>query len=607
MSYHSCIELIHVSESTKTCFKSFSHAWVLCSNYVDFFKYKKKIPKDLKLISVGNVVNQLAGRLSFDIINIDDTLVREAFYDSWLASCMGEKNPCTSDFILNIYQAIALIEAARSGGKHLVILDDWFFGSALIKTLKNNNVHASWHNNNRPHNFYSFNVIKTLASATKFMIKQSFISKREQKKKSIYDRPILLLSWITADSFPSTKQKTTDACFGALPEWIRGFSKTPFWLGNPTTWVHSLSSIIKNTSNAHDPVITTLGLIKYYDILQAILIWFLFPLGVKKHLSLENCNLSEIVKFHIKKEWLSPQIIIAASSLNIAKRLKQRNIHPKVLFYTFENQPWEKMVLKSFRCFLPKVKLIGIQHAPFSDQYLSLFPSNRQWVERITPDILLVIGNKAKDQFIKYGSPINRVMVGGALRMSGFTKKQQTKFKVPIKNPRQQSYSILVTCPLEKNQAIEIASKSALSIMHINNIKMVINFHPLSEQSLINAVKSALNDIIKINNIVYSDQSVSSLLENVDLLIYNSSSTVFNAIHNRIPTLYVGPENGLDLNKFFPKKRAVCRNVKDIQVAIKAVIGRNTKSENLIDEKESLLVSYFSEPNKVLFKTLICD
>ena len=136
---------------------------------------------------------------------------------------------------------------------------------------------------------------------------------------------------------------------------------------------------------------------------------------------------------------------------------------------------------------------------------------------------------------------------------------------------------------------------------------MVINFHPLSVQSLINAVKSALNDIIKINNIVYSDQSVSSLLENVDLLIYNSSSTVFNAIHNRIPTLYVGPENGLDLNKFLPKKRAVCRNVKDIQVAIKAVIGGNTKSENLIDEKESLLVSYFSEPNKVLFKTLICD
>ena len=40
---------------------------------------------------------------------------------------------------------------------------------------------------------------------------------------------------------------------------------------------------------------------------------------------------------------------------------------PRALFYTFENQPWEKAMLAGFRNALPGTMFIGVQHAPLAD------------------------------------------------------------------------------------------------------------------------------------------------------------------------------------------------------------------------------------------------
>ena len=107
--------------------------------------------------------------------------------------------------------------------------------------------------------------------------------------------------------------------------------------------------------------------------------------------------------------------------------------------------------------------------------------------------------------------------------------------------------------------------------------------------------------------ITFSNKSVSYWIENIDLLIYNSSGTVFDAIHQKTPSLYIGPQNGIDLNKFTAFEHNVCRDVEDIKMYIEEIIYSNTKTENLTEKNHSLLPFYFAEPNKMLFKTIICD
>jgi hypothetical protein len=553
-------------------------------------------------MNVGDALNKVAERIAPEIVNLDRELVRGPLYNSWLASRLGEQNPYRSNFVLNICQVIAIKEAVLQGGRHIVLVDDWKFGTALIQALRDNSIQASWYGRTRKKSGYLlFKIIQALLSALKYTTNQVSAGKKWRHRYSDNTNDIYLLSWVKADSFLSNEPRKMDAAFGILPQWISDLGKKPQWIGNPLSSINSLSSIVANTSAAYDFVVPIQALLKYKDIWQAIAGWIFFPFAVKTNLNIENCKLSSVVKYYIRKELSGSQVVQSRFLINIAKNMKERQITPRVLIYTFENQPWEKILVSSFRRYLPDTKLIGVQHAPFSSQYLSLYPSKRQWQEGTTPDLLVTIGLNTQQQFIKYGAPADRVVVGGSLRMPYLAENKTNAFN----HSAEESKRILVTCPLEINQATELAFKVVCATQELTNIEVIINFHPLSSPNLIKSVKNSVCHLTGHNHIKFSDQPVLFWLKKINLLLYNSSATVFDALNKGIPVLYIGPLNGLDLDKLPRKESVIIRTIEDTQIEIEKIIMLPRAATELVKSEQKNLKEYFTTPDQSIWKMLL--
>ena len=271
------------------------------------------------LVQACDRINSVANRLSDEIINIDQKLIHNRFYKSWLASSLGEPNPYNSDFFLNICQSIAIIESVRLGGRHCVVVDDQYYGQTLLETCKHNKIDTTWHGPNLKSTKYRWaKIIKALLSGLKYSVKQISAGREWQNNGSIRDNGIFLLSWANSTTFSSEKPKNLDSYFGILPQWIRKFGYRPHWLTNPISSIETTSSIVANASAAIDIAIPIPTLIKYRDIAPAIWGWVVFPFAIKRSLIVAGIEVSPVVQFFVRKELASPQIIQALLLANLA-------------------------------------------------------------------------------------------------------------------------------------------------------------------------------------------------------------------------------------------------------------------------------------------------
>jgi hypothetical protein len=560
------------------------------------------LPNNVMLVQACDMINSVANRLSDEIINIDQKLIRSRFYKSWLASNLGERNPYTSDFFLNICQSIAIIESVRLGGHHCVVIDDQDYGQTLLETCRHNQINTVWHGLNlKPSKYRWSKIIKALLSGLKFSVKQISAGRKWQNNGSIKGNGVFLLSWTNSSTFSSEWPKNLDSYFGILPQWIRKFGYKPHWLGNPRSWIDTTSSIVANASAAIDIAIPMPTLIKYRDIGPAIWGWFIFPFAIKKNLIVAGIDVSPVVQFFVRKELSSPQIIQALLLANIAKNMKSKQITPDLIIYTYENQPWEKILLAGFHRFLPNTKMIGVQHAPFAEHYLSAYPSKRQWAEKTAPDILITIGPEFLRHLITRNAPPDRVIVGGSLRMSHLANNAPYQPNTTHNKIKR----ILVSCPMQTSEATELSVKAIYATLGSKNFELLINFHPSSQPMLIHSVKEVIRNLPNCDHVKFTNEPARSWIKKSDLLIYNSSGTVFDAIREGVPSLYVGPVNGLDLGKLPGKEKVICRTIENIRAAIDQIFEESYTVDKTVEKKFKALKQCFSEPSQSIWPGIL--
>jgi len=329
--------------------------------------------------------------------------------------------------------------------------------------------------------------------------------------------------------------------------------------------------------------------------------WLVFPFAINSRLEIDGHDMSPLLRHFVLEEIYSPQIIQALLFGNVAANMQKRKAVPKTLVYVYENQPWEKILLLSFRRDLPNTKLIGVQHAPFSDRYLSIFPSKRQWQDGTAPDILLTIGDEFLNQLISKGAPPDRVAIGGSLRMphlANTTKYAPNKSSNQIKQ-------ILVSCPMEKTQAIELSTKAIYATQDIKGVEVLINFHPSSGSRLIADVKNMVSGLAQNTHVKFIVESAAQGLEKSDLLLYNSSGTVFDAASKGVPALYVGPLNGLNFDKLPKKGEANCRTIKELNAAIIKLLNHPESAKELVEKEFKDLNACFSKPDRHMWHQLL--
>jgi hypothetical protein len=89
------------------------------------------------------------------------------------------------------------------------------------------------------------------------------------------------------------------------------------------------------------------------------------------------------------------------------------------------------------------------------------------------------------------------------------------------------------------------------------------------------------------------------------MLLYNSSATVFDALNKGIPVLYIGPLNGLDLDKLPRKESVIIRTIEDTQIEIEKIIMLPRAATELVKSEQKNLKEYFTTPDQSIWKMLL--
>jgi hypothetical protein len=326
----------------------------------------------------------------------------------------------------------------------------------------------------------------------------------------------------------------------------------------------------------------------------------MFPFSIRSEFEINGYDLTPIITYTSRQEQTKSQIIIALLYADIAPKLAREHIQPKTFIYPFENQPWEKILIQSFRKFCTSTKLIGMQHAPFADNYVSCIPSSKQWQQKIVPDSLVTIGNEFYGRLLQQSAPKNKLVIGGYYQ----NPRLNYIIKKPL-NPSTTRTIILVSCPMNQRDSIDLIQKSVKAAAILKNIQVFINFHPMVGQTIINEIFIRVKDIVNSPNIKFVDGPALKWLEKCNILIYNSSGTVFEATNLGIPSIYVGPNNRIDLDKMPGGSKLKCRSSKELRKIILKLTNDRSIALDAIKHAQNSLKICFSQPKLEIWPKLI--
>lgn len=527
--------------------------WYFDTSHESYLSEMACLPEGWALAPAGQAVNAAADRLRPVIANLEAHLFDGAPPAGWWGSAMGERNPYVGDLHLSLARSLALVEAARQGGCHWVITGDFDLGRSLAQTARLAGLDAVWQGPGARPFAHAAAVLKAVLAALRDGWRASrAVRPLRRAVFALKDRHAWLLTWAGTD-FQRGIASGRDAFFGELPSWLRQWSVPFGWLGNPSTWLADIKHIAKAVPTNAEPAILLPALIPFSARLRAV--WS--TLGLMrmrvKALTVAGVDLSPMIRRAMDLDIRSGTSLRALPFEAIGAQCRRLGLAPHCLIYPYENQPWEKALLAGFRRHLPGVRLIGYQHSVLSTRYLSVEPGKAQLRDGLFPDVLVVAGQEFQDRMMACGLPAARLPLGGALRLDGVGPSRDGVSSKPIG-------TVLVTLPMQADEGLELACKAADCAAMLGELRFLVNFHPMLDEATRARIRDRAAEAGARENIAFVDGPASRWLGECDLVLYNSSGTVFEAARAGIPAIYVGPVCGLDLEKLPGGSPLRCRS-----------------------------------------------
>lgn len=242
----------------------------------------------------------------------------------------------------------------------------------------------------------------------------------------------------------------------------------------------------------------------------------------------ESFSVKYLVKSEIYKEYADTgfnQRLVQFDALEIFFDKKWC----RSIFYTFENQPAEKVLCAVAPRF--NVRLIGYQHTSISKLYISHFLGSNEADFMPLPDRLLTTGSHAATLFQDGGMPADKVAVGGAWRYLHLHEKQESATE---ENPGRKII-LLVALPVDATISRSILSAVFKTFHEKNLFDLWIKPHPGLPFSRVGIKKDSDYKVL--------DSPFSKLLNGCDVVITSYSTTGLEAyLSGKRVVIYI-PEN----------------------------------------------------------------
>jgi len=580
--------------------------WYFGSNYEQFLALAPGSLGVREIAPVGQLINTVAERISRELLELDQRLMSGKFTMSWAASDIAERSPMTSDLYLDACRAIALMEAAKAGGRHVVVVEDRGLGRALARMGRRAGLAV------RREPGGDTTRVNIRARLTGLRVHLGFLRDWWRLRSALGRHPVAptalagcapwLMSWIdgrNAERGPPAR----DRFLGDLPGWLRQSGLRIGWLGNPAPWITSIENVAAEAARrrSQDPCVLVSALFGVGSLLRAYLRFLAMPFALRRGLVLAGVDVTPLVRRALARVMASPRLVSAALYAGLARTLKRRGLEPKVIVYTYENQPWEKAMLLGFRSVLPSTMLIGVQHAPLAEKYLAGHPSTGQWRDGSAPDLLLTIGTEFRERLIALGAPADRVQVGGALRFDGMLASAVDR---PVRASQQQLL-VLATCSMDPLDSFELVHKAAVATVGIDRLRLAINVHPMVAADFSTTIRDRLSRLVDCQHVDFVEGSAVDWLGRADMLLYNSSSTVFEAAAMDVPAIYVGSSLGLDIDAMSGPGILRCRESHELRRHIEALLNDHELRRRSIEAARAHLRHCFAVPDADFWTGLV--
>ncbi len=570
--------------------------WYFGGDYAQYEELRAALGKAAEFEPVGEAIDAVAGRIGPDMIELDARVTSGRSVVSWLASDLGERSPFASPFYLDLCRAIALVKAAREGGRHLILVDEGRFGRTLVALCQDNGLSARWHGASASWNGWSRGLRAHAGFLRAWFRQWRAISRAPCVADELTLRHPWLMSWAEGEFAPGS-----DRHLGKLADSLRLSDFKIGWLYSPVAWLYPIEAIALavERSSRIEPAALVGQFLRLADLVRAYGRLVTFPLAIKRQLSIGEVDVSRLLRQAMHRELASPRLVAAALYERLAYALTRRGLAPRALFYTFENQPWEKAMLAGFRRALPGTMLIGVQHAPLAERHLCAHPSRRQWRDGTTPDLLVTIGDVFRERLVALGAPAERIVVGGALRHADLLAKQSSSTPEPG-----MQRLVLLTCSMDPRESLELACKAIAATAPIPDVRLVVNFHPMIEENIRAAIRTRLARLVDCYRVEFVDGAAAQWLARAHLLIYSASSTGLEGAMAGVPTIFVGSDIMLDTDPMAEARTAKCRSPEQLRRQIVTLLNDAEARRAAIETGRDFVARSLSPPKAEFWTAL---
>lgn len=502
----------------------------------------------------GNFLERIADRIEGCLLDLSSLLVpEEEDALAWDVSALSDLNPYGGTLQLNATRCIFMIETVKSGGQHIFLVDDDDAGQAQARAVVANGQSAKWVGDVQSGGSVLQKLRARLSMVRQIMRHRCVVRRLRRNAQVRWDDlkncDVLVLDWAKPSTFSSETPTGRVSNLERMPEVLRNGGLKVGYLANPLHWLFPFEDIAQGCFSANDPVVLVDECLSPLSMLKGAWRTWRQERGLKRQVTCGGYDVTDVVRLEFSRDVLRTQGTRSYAYGDVAKTLAKHGLSPKAIVYTYENQGWERTLIRGFREHFPDCRLIGYQHCPFAMRMISFFPSPWQVRDNVIPDELVVMGPYYAEQLAARGFPRERLKNGGSLRFEGLYARP------PVRRQGQEAqdagHAVLCATSVEYSESLNLVLKAAQAVKGLHDTTMIVTFHPkVSETFIENIIAETNADVRGAEAFVsFSRQSTSSLLPTVDVLLYNNSGAAFEALMGGIGTVFVSVDGALDYDK----------------------------------------------------------
>ena len=288
--------------------------------------------------------------------------------------------------------------------------------------------------------------------------------------------------------------------------------------------------------------------------------------------------------FHTKLKIISfRNILLSIDNQRIAYQVKNilKFNNTKNFFFTFEGNPYEKLVCKEIKKINSETKLIGYQFSVIRKFQNSIF---QKIGDNYIPDHILTVGNYNKRKLQeKFKKKVYVSKIGILKKKNNFIKNNlnfynKNKFRVLVM-PEGIPDELLIFLKFCKNNYNE-------------NIFFNLRLHPILYQEKFSDI-----NFKNIKNLKISKDNIFNDFKKNDIILYRGTAGVIDAINNGLIPIYLSIKNEITVDPIYEINKKNIINFEDKLINYLEKHIKNKENKFNLKKMQKFAKFYYNKPN----------